>query len=280
MKLLPYDKFEFIVTMPPLDVQGRLLDNVSPQKFLGTIFSPGGDKPFKGVVQEVSFKIHRNIFYRNPAVPNLDGVLEATDEGTCIKISMKLNYLTWIFLLAWLSVAVLSNFSGEISVWQTRLFLSIVPVLAIYWGFWFEAGMSRKAFVELFKKEIVTGATTNVEESKQEKSQETGLVLGIMLILIIVAFQIGLFVSIFKYGFSFGRVHKGPQAVLGGLFFQYMGVLFCLSKYFPNKSFFFRGVVWLVENLLYPEGKRWLLFTSILIFAIGTGVLLTGLGVI
>ncbi len=99
MKLLPCDKFEFIVNMQSLDVQRRLLDNVSPQKFLGTIFSPSGDKPFKGVIQETSFRVRRNIFYRNSGIPNLYGVMEATEGGTRIIISMKPSYITWALLV-------------------------------------------------------------------------------------------------------------------------------------------------------------------------------------
>jgi hypothetical protein len=280
MKLLPCDKFEFIVNMQPSDVQRRLLDNVSPQKFLGTIFSPSGDKPFKGVIQETSFRVRRNIFYRNSGIPNIDGVMEATEGGTKIKITMKLSYITWAFLLVWFFAVAISSFIGDIRDYQTGLFLLVAAFSIIYFGFWFEAGLSRKAFIGLFNKEIVTGASIIAEENKQEKSQETGLILGIMLILIIAAFPIAYFISIIKYGFPFGRVQKGPQAIIGGLFGQYMGVLFFLSNYFPHKSFVFRGMVWLFENLLYPEGKKWLLFSAILIFGIGTGVLLTGLGVI
>jgi len=150
MNLLPYDKFEFKVTLPPWDVCRRLVENVSEETFWGELFSTSESKPFKGDVQEASFKIRRRIWYRNSFLPILHGEMETIADGTRIKIRMKLHLFTQIFLIAWISAVVFSDFLGDGDYMMGFVFL-IFAALLTYLGFWFEVKKSRLALLSIFE---------------------------------------------------------------------------------------------------------------------------------
>lgn len=77
-----------------------------------------------------------------------------------------------------------------------------------------------------------------------------------------------------------GPVTKGPDAIIGGIYLQFWGLLFLLSYFFSHKCFFFRGLIWICENFSSPKGRKMAFFYFALAFGIGTTVLLTGIGVI
>ena len=97
MKLLPYDKFELTVKLPVWEVQRRLLENVPERKFFSGMFDE--PKPFKGKIEETTFKIYRNIWYRNSGLPVLHGTLEECESGTKITVIMKLHGLVQLILV-------------------------------------------------------------------------------------------------------------------------------------------------------------------------------------
>jgi hypothetical protein len=60
--------------------------------------------PFLGVVQDESFKIRRDIRYRNSFLPILRGRLTAHGLGTRVSVTMALHPLVAIFMGVWLGM--------------------------------------------------------------------------------------------------------------------------------------------------------------------------------
>ncbi|MBJ6751501.1 hypothetical protein [Geomonas anaerohicana] len=153
MKLLPYDKFEVTVKLPPWDVCRRLLENVPEKKFFSGLFAES--KPFKGNIEEASFKIYRNIWYRNSGLPILHGKLEDLGGRTRINVTMKLHGLVQAFLLVFCAIqlkSLLEKYGFDLF---DVIFIVVVTII-ICGGFWFEVRLSKKAFLELFKGDIIT----------------------------------------------------------------------------------------------------------------------------
>jgi len=100
-------------------------------------------------------------------------------------------------------------------------------------------------------------------------TKERGLVLGASLILIAVA----LLAATVAYGLQSGAPRKGLGTILGGIYLQYLGVLFLLSYFFPHKTFLLRGLAWVCEHFSRQSGK----WNAFLYF--GLGVILGGIAI-
>lgn len=154
LKLLPYDKFELIVKLPGWEVQKRLLENVPERKFFSGMFDE--PKAFKGKIEETTFKIYRNIWYRNSGLPVLHGNLEECKSGTKITITMKLHGLVQLILVAFCGFEIKSLIAEGIKNYSFEFVFVFVVAVIIFGGFWFENRLSKSAFLELFKDEIIT----------------------------------------------------------------------------------------------------------------------------
>lgn len=153
MRLLPYDTFEVTVKIPPWDVCRRLLENVSERKLFSGLFAE--PKIFKGNVDETSFKIYRNIWYRNSGLPVLHGKLVNLGGTTKITVKMKLHGLVQALLVVF-SVIELKPLI-EKSHFESFDVIFILAIAAIIvGGFWFEVRLSKSAFMELFKDDIIS----------------------------------------------------------------------------------------------------------------------------
>ena len=141
MKLLTFQRFDVFVRLPPWEVCRRLLGNVS------------GEKPFRGEVQEESFKIYRNTFIGSPLMLRLHGVLEAVEGGTKIQVKMKIYMLIKLYVLFFISVGVGLNLTGKLNYKEGLIILSLI-ILIGYLVFWFDAKESKEAFMRLFEKDI------------------------------------------------------------------------------------------------------------------------------
>lgn len=75
-----------------------LKDNTSPAR---SIFYRNYDEFFNGKILEDSFKIQRNINYRNSFLPVLIGEIKKTDSSTRITIKTRMNLFVIIFLCIW-----------------------------------------------------------------------------------------------------------------------------------------------------------------------------------
>lgn len=141
MRLLPLQTFDTVVNLPPWEVCRRLLDNV------------GGAKPFRGDVQEESFKIHRDT-WAGPFRLRLHGVLESVTEGTRIKIMMKTYMpmkLYWLFVMAlilWLNFTGQLTFVIDLSIFGLLLFIYFVALRMA-------ANESRQAFMAFIENYII-----------------------------------------------------------------------------------------------------------------------------
>jgi hypothetical protein len=153
MNLLPHDKFNVFVHLPPWEVCRRLLENVSEKTFWSDLFP--GDMKFKGDIQESSFKIYRNIGYRNSGLPVLCGELEEIEGGTKIKVEMRLHRFVQLFLGFWV-VMQLSFLVRGMESFIPSLIMIFAAGAIVYLGFLFEARKSKEVFIALFEKEIGT----------------------------------------------------------------------------------------------------------------------------
>ncbi len=141
MKIIPLQTFDAVVNMPPWEVCRRLLENV------------GGAKPFRGDVQEESFKIHRGSL-ADPFRLRLHGVLESVADGTKITIKMKTWMpikLYWLFVMAlilWLNFTGQLTFGMNLSILGLLLFMYFVVLRMA-------ANESRQAFMAFLENYII-----------------------------------------------------------------------------------------------------------------------------
>ena len=75
-----------------------LKDNTSPAR---SILNRNYNEFFNGKILEDSFKIQRNINYRNSFLPVLIGEIKKTDSSTKITIKTRMNLFVIIFLCIW-----------------------------------------------------------------------------------------------------------------------------------------------------------------------------------
>ncbi len=150
MNLLPHDKFNLLVHLPPWEVCRKLLENVSEKSFWSG-FLPGGNK-FEGNVQDTTFKIHRNIAYRNSGLPILCGELEEIEGGTKIKIEIRLHRFAQLFLAFWVLMQ-LSFLTRGMESLIPGLLMIVATGAIVYLGFLFEAKKSKEMFIAIFEKE-------------------------------------------------------------------------------------------------------------------------------
>ena len=111
------------------------------------------------------------------------------------------------------------------------------------------------------------------------KQTEKGILLGILFIAF--GILIGNIASSFDINQGSSLV-KSPREILGAVYIYYLGLLFLLSYFYEHKSFLFRWLMWICLHFSHPVGYgRNMAFIYFgLSFAVGTIVLLAGLGVI
>ena len=141
MKFLPFQEFNVVVNLPPWEVCRWLLENV------------GGTSPFRGDVQESTFKIYRNIFYSDAYLPRLHGVLEPVDGGTKIKIRMKLFLLTKLYILAVILLIIGLNLAGKLN-YIEELAIVVLLFFIYFIALRFEEKESRQAFMTFLEAHI------------------------------------------------------------------------------------------------------------------------------
>jgi hypothetical protein len=165
MKLLPYDSFQLVVDEPISQVQERLAAHVEPRNFWNFFGSSGNS--FVGKIEGNSFKICRDISYRNSFLPIMCGTLEPHPSGTKISVRMRLHLLVMAFLIFWFWQAIKFVLPFTAVAFWAEIGQAAVMVgaalLMTYAGFWFEAGKSKKAFLEIYQK---TEANTPLEPSR------------------------------------------------------------------------------------------------------------------
>ncbi len=155
---MPFCRFQIDVDAPPYVVAERLRsivrDKPTFSESLGTMFrldGPGGS-PFIGSVEDESFKLRRNIRYRNSFLPMIRGHITPNVVGTRVCVTMFLHPLVALFMIFWLGMV---GF-GAVS---TRSASSIIPGGMFIFGVALTVG----AFIpEAIKaKNLIFDAVTN-----------------------------------------------------------------------------------------------------------------------
>ncbi|WP_133125674.1 hypothetical protein [Xanthomonas prunicola] len=109
-----------------------------------------------------------------------------------------------------------------------------------------------------------------------DSENEPGVALGLGLILILAALLLATLMS----GFQTGPIRPGPSAVFLGLYLMAWGTMFLASYFYSDKTFFFRGLIWVCEHWSSPKGRGMAFFYAALALLLGGMVTLSGLGVI
>lgn len=139
--MLKHVKAHKHLNLPPWEVCRRLLENI------------GGTNPFRGDVQEESFKIYRDS-WADPFRLRLHGVLESVPEGTRITVKIKTYMaikLYWLFvtaLILWLNFTSKLTFGMNLSILGLLLFIYFVALRLA-------ANESRQAFMAFLDNYII-----------------------------------------------------------------------------------------------------------------------------
>ena len=101
------------------------------------------------------------------------------------------------------------------------------------------------------------------------------ILLGFSLIALLASLLFGAMLA----GLESGPIKVGLGSVLGGLYIMAWGIMFLLSFYFEEKTFFFRALIWVCENWSFPSGRFMAFFYFLLATTLGAICVLQGLGV-
>ena len=106
---MPFYRFQIDVNLPSQVVVERLKAIVGDKpSFWGAMTRPfrgTGTLPFIGTVQEDSFRIQRDISYRNSFLPLVWGRIEPTGTSTRVSVTMFIRPLVAVFMTSWLGMA-------------------------------------------------------------------------------------------------------------------------------------------------------------------------------
>ena len=102
MVLIPFEKIVYETKLPINTVLDRLHSIIEPEHnyFYDTTIREYV-KLFRGKLSDKSFKIVRNINYRNSALPVIKGKIIQEDEKVTIIVSIRTNLFTIIFMQFW-----------------------------------------------------------------------------------------------------------------------------------------------------------------------------------
>ncbi|MEM7179600.1 MAG: hypothetical protein AAF518_01710 [Spirochaetota bacterium] len=136
---VPYKKLEYTSSKTAKEILDKLAQDVdSSKKFRWTY---NHSHPFSGSLEEDSFKIWRNLTYRNSFNPVVEGNIKELPGGTSqIEIRIQLHRFVQVFMIFWLS--------------GTLLFppMAIFGYFLVRWGFKREAEKTIQYFDALFQE--------------------------------------------------------------------------------------------------------------------------------
>lgn len=161
MRILPYATFTVETDATPPELVERLEASIERDKF----FFRGwrSDKPFVGIVDLCTFKIHRLISSLNSFQPIMHGTLEPRNGGTDVVVDMKLPAFAYCFSLCWAffwgSLFISGIFKvireGEkdlMYVWIPAVMLAFMWILA-HVCFWPEYFISKRKLLKVLRGE-------------------------------------------------------------------------------------------------------------------------------
>src|ERR1700689_2347229 len=110
---MPFYSFRLSVPAQPEVVAERIRHVVGPAPtFWGTLAArwkgpQSPSSPFLGVVENLSFRIQRNIQYRNSFLPIIRGKIESTPTGSRVNVFLYMQPFSLVFILIWFGMLVL-----------------------------------------------------------------------------------------------------------------------------------------------------------------------------
>ena len=130
-----------------------LKDNTSPSR---SVFYRNYDEFFNGKIFEASFKIQRNINYRNSFLPVLIGEINETDSGTRITIKTRLNLFVIVFLCVWVGIVFLGCLITPFADFEIQFrfipyFMLVAGILITILPYKYEAKKAKEKLEELLK---------------------------------------------------------------------------------------------------------------------------------
>ena len=108
----------------------QILKNNTSEK--RSVFYRNYDEFFNGKISEDSFKIQRNISYRNSFLPVIIGIIKETENGSQISIKMRLNLFVTGFMTFWFSFVIVFCLMMPFIKFDFPIFL--VPYLMLAFG--------------------------------------------------------------------------------------------------------------------------------------------------
>jgi hypothetical protein len=114
---VPFYRFQIGVAAPPPVVVERLRSIVRDKPTIGESFRrmwPFGNPvtaPFTGSILDESFKIQRDIRYRNSFLPMIRGRVTPDGFGSRVEVIMFIHPLVALFMIFWLGMVAFGAFS-------------------------------------------------------------------------------------------------------------------------------------------------------------------------
>ena len=144
MKFVPWERLTITSTLPAATLQRRLAAQVAPQKFFS--FRKVGE-PFRGVVGPERFKMRRRIWYANPFLPCISGVVRDDPGGSALDITLMPHPIilafTALWCLPWIALGIASLLYGELGVVGILFGVPLLVYLIGTASFLFEARVAR-----------------------------------------------------------------------------------------------------------------------------------------
>lgn len=158
MKYLPYERIVYRTHLPEEEVMAKLSGFVESKKFR---FGKTSAKEYEGFINNNSFEINRIINNRNSFLPQIRGVIQKTNYGTQIEVTMKLQVFVFLFLIMWCGFVLF--FLISICITQEKislLFLAPVGMLLFVYaltmfGFKIESKKSKEFLRKSLDAEII-----------------------------------------------------------------------------------------------------------------------------
>ena len=106
-----------------------LKENISEKR---SIFYRSYDEFFNGIVFDDSFKIQKNISYRNSFLPIIIGTIKETENGSEISLKMRVNRFVAGIMIFWFSIVFL--FCLITPFLKTEFPFCLIPYLMLIFG--------------------------------------------------------------------------------------------------------------------------------------------------
>ncbi|MGL5062241.1 MAG: hypothetical protein ACRC62_19875 [Microcoleus sp.] len=160
--LLPFETLKIATDLTFSEVWQKLDEIIEPPKTWREVLQfQKSRKPYQGIMSGNTFKIRRNIKYRNSFLPEITGEIYPQESGCYVKIKMLPHLSVIIFMIFWLwtpgSIGVLALLAWLVDRSVGPIFLPLFGMCILGWalclfGFKIEAQKSVKFFSTLFTK--------------------------------------------------------------------------------------------------------------------------------